>query len=123
MKLTWNNKAFQKPKTVTYVWRTEYAADVHSDPLTGRPWVYRTVQQYTDVVSLMQNRLNSTGNVTRAFEDTGHDLSRSFTRVMSLPVFYYPGITQRTNGEVVGSPRNIIDTKELIESQYYFFTG
>lgn len=127
MELTWNPPQIES-KTCTYEWTVDYASEVHngfegfSERTPARPWVYKTVQQYFDVpAELSENFLNSK-DINQAFIDTAVDLSDAFSSVMKLPVFYWPNVTKRTNDEVVGSPRNIKDQGDLINSQRYFFS-
>lgn len=61
------------------------------------------------------NKINSA--IARAFDETIDALSDAYDDAMTDETWEWDGITYRKNGEVVGSPRNIIDTEELIDSK------
>lgn len=42
----------------------------------------------------------------------------AMTQAIESPIYDWPNVTIRRNGQVVGSPRNIVDTRYFIESQY-----
>lgn len=51
-----------------------------------------------------------------AVKDVAGDLERQFKISLNSPLFAWGSTTYRRNGEVVGDPRNAIDTGELQES-------
>ena len=53
----------------------------------------------------------------RAFADTVTDLDRQFKAEISAPKWGWPGSTKRKNGQVVSSPRDIVDEGDLLASQ------
>lgn len=61
------------------------------------------------------NKINSA--IRRATDETIDALSDAYDDAMTDEVWQWDGITHRKNGEVVGSPRNILDTEELINSK------
>jgi hypothetical protein len=56
-----------------------------------------------------------------AFVDTCNDLDTPLKESISSDIWEWPRITHRRSGEVVGSPRNIIDLGNLQKSQKLFF--
>jgi hypothetical protein len=52
-----------------------------------------------------------------ALESLVEDLAVKFRELIESPVFAWPGATVRQSGEVVGSPRNIVDLGNLRDSQ------
>jgi hypothetical protein len=46
------------------------------------------------------------------------EIDRAFVEAISDERYEWPNQTLRQNGEVVGSPRNIVDTGRLVGSQY-----
>lgn len=65
-------------------------------------------------------RINSQklkGAVARAFDQTVDALSESFDDAITDDRYPWPRETQRRNGETVSSPRDIVDTGELLESK------
>lgn len=53
----------------------------------------------------------------RAFRKTVNQVESELTRAFDKPVWDWDGQTQRRNGEVAGSPRNIVDSGKLRDSQ------
>ena len=54
---------------------------------------------------------------TRAFAETGQDLSQAIQEDFEHPIWQWRRATKRKSGEIAGSPRNIVDTGALRDSQ------
>lgn len=67
------------------------------------------------------NKINNA--IRRATDQTIDALSDAYDDAMTDEVWAWDGITHRRNGEVVGSPRNILDTEELINSKVIVRSG
>lgn len=108
-------------KKATYVWNSEYAAINHNGSFSEeirrqpRPWVYKTISDFS-VESELQKEFDRTQNITTAFKNTAIKLGEEFTNTIESPVFFYPTTTYRKNGEVVTSPRNVVDMGDLRDS-------
>ena len=55
--------------------------------------------------------------LTRAFTETSEGLEQHLVGMFDDPVWGWPNQTKRQNGQVVGSPRNIVDGGDLRGSQ------
>lgn len=55
--------------------------------------------------------------VQKAFDATVELLSDAFDNAMTAEEWEWDGVTVRRNGDVVGSPRDIVDQEELINSK------
>jgi hypothetical protein len=55
--------------------------------------------------------------LTQAFQETVEVYAEQCKAEIQDPKWEWPRQTKRSNGEVVGSPRDILDTGELLESQ------
>lgn len=55
--------------------------------------------------------------VESAFDKTASDFAEAQRLQMDAEVYEWPRVTERVNGEVVSSPRDIVDTGELQDSQ------
>lgn len=62
-------------------------------------------------------------DITETFVNYSYSLSFEFTEAIEAPIWDWPRKTWRANGEVVGSPRNIVDTGALRDSQEIEFYG
>lgn len=62
------------------------------------------------------NEKEITGALQDSFREMNEVLGRKFAQAIDDPVWDWPGETQRHRGEVVGSPRNIVDRGELKSS-------
>jgi hypothetical protein len=67
------------------------------------------------------NKINNA--INRSVHETVDALSDAYDDAMTDKVWAWDGITHRKNGEVVGSPRNILDTEELINSKIIVRSG
>ncbi len=56
--------------------------------------------------------------VDAAWAEEMKAVERAFVEAISEERYEWPNQTLRQNGEVVGSPRNIVDTGKLVGSQY-----
>ncbi|MGL5719594.1 MAG: hypothetical protein ACRCYP_02185 [Alphaproteobacteria bacterium] len=110
-------------KSASYDWQVDYAEEVHNGSVSlgglrklPRPWVYEAISQYIDIVENMKLIYETTGNIDLAFADTVWDLQRAFTNAIEAEIYYWPNVTIRENGDVVESPRDIVDTGALRDS-------
>lgn len=65
--------------------------------------------------SVTINRRELLARQHRAFAAANADLHEAIVGEIASPVWDWDGTTYRRNGEVIGSPRNIIDEGELLE--------
>lgn len=54
---------------------------------------------------------------TRGMKNTMRQFGQECRKQMSEDVWAWPNITKRRNGSIVGTPRDVIDTGELLDSQ------
>lgn len=52
-----------------------------------------------------------------AFDEVLEQLARGFRELIESPVFDWPNTTRRRNGQVVSTPRDIVDRGDLRDSQ------
>lgn len=118
--LSWNPPKIQDLEAV-YDWQADHAARTHNGSFGEeirtfpRPWVYRTLSMVA-VDEMIQAYLDKDGDIKKAFDKTVEDLKKAFTETIESPIFYYPTKTYRQNGEVVTSPRDIVDRGTLRDS-------
>lgn len=55
--------------------------------------------------------------IALAFDNTVDQMSQAFDEAIETELYNYPRVTHRRSGEIVSSPRNIVDTGELLESK------
>lgn len=65
----------------------------------------------------MINRNQIRAATQKIFEHKMKSLDLEFKATFNSEIFYWPRITARRNGQVVGSPRDIVDTGKLRDSQ------
>lgn len=127
MKLTWNEDAYKIPEeaTITYRWGEglDYAADVYFG-FTGpaRPWADYIIDDEGGLENLLLNSVVK-DDFSQTFIDFGYSLGFAFQDAMESDIWYWPNFTVRKSGGIVGSPRDIVDTGALIDSQTIDFTG
>ncbi|QLE47879.1 hypothetical protein FD724_06970 [Nostoc sp. C057] len=65
-------------------------------------------------ISINSSKLNSI--INRAFDVAVDALADSFQNAIASDIWEWPRETLRNNGDLVGSPRNILDEEELYNS-------
>jgi hypothetical protein len=121
MKLNWNPPKIA-PQKATYKW-SAHALIVHEGAvldngtvLPSRRWTDHAIAQ-TPIAQTMAAHHNTSGSIDLAFQATAETLNREFRSAIESPIWSWPRTTKRSNGDVVGSPRDAVDTEELINSQ------
>ena len=127
--LTWNEPDLNIPDEAiaTYTWGDglDYAADVYfGDGYSpGRPWVDYVIDDEEDLLEgLLQDSLQPY-DVGETFVNLAYSLGFAFQDAMEAPIWFWPNQTERSDGSIVDSPRDIVDTGSLIGSQTIEFTG
>lgn len=70
----------------------------------------------TTKVVVKLNTKPLTAALKDAVKDVATDLEQQFKISLNSPLFAWGSTTYRRNGEVVGDPRNAIDTGDLLDS-------
>ncbi|WP_138503396.1 hypothetical protein [Nostoc sp. PA-18-2419] len=65
-------------------------------------------------ININQSKLNSI--INQAFDVVVEVQGEAFQNAIASPIWEWPRETVRKNGETVGSPRDRVDTEELIDS-------
>lgn len=118
---------FDPPKINTpvahYEWNCDHAAITHNGAvmrngtrIPARPWCDVAIAE-TDLGQVFRKHYGATESLQAAWELTAFETGDRFKEMISSERWQWDGITHRRNGETVGSPRNIVDTRELLESQ------
>jgi hypothetical protein len=66
-------------------------------------------------IKLDSSRLRQ--KLSKAFDATADELNNELRLAFDDPIWNWSGVTKRRNGEVVASPRDILDTTTLRDSQ------
>lgn len=111
-----------KPTKVVHGYTAPYAPDVHNgamyrdgEALDARPWVWHVIDN-TDFAKMVSDRAKSEPSISEAFIEANRDLGDLFDESIRSPIWEWPRVTVRKSGEVVGSPRNIVDEGTLANS-------
>jgi hypothetical protein len=117
----WNPPTLSVNKAI-YEWPVDYAADVHEGAIRGdtvfpaRPWTDDALSR-TDVAQEFRQAWISSEDLDESFQELAQIMFNEFHVSMASDIYTWPRTTYRKNGEVADSPRNIIDTQELYNSQ------
>ena len=121
--LSWNPPNLPSNKTAVYTWTADYAPIVHEGArvrgggeIPARPWT-RQARENLDLLKEFADQYKGTENIDQAFRGTAIAYNRQMQVEISSKVWDWPGKTKRKNGEIAGSPRDIVDTGELRNSQ------
>jgi len=123
MKMDWNPPKIPYKRSAHW-WEAEYAAHVHEGGtrldgtrFPARPWTELAVNELIDVPLAFKRHFEATNDISDAFEEVATDLDSAFKSAIQAPVYAWDRPTHRANGEYVTTPRNIVDTGELLNSQ------
>jgi hypothetical protein len=123
MKIEWNNLQIPKEAIATYEWGVDYAADVYYGEVSqsgqvkpGRQWVEVALTE-VDIPAEIATAFQAGHTIGDSFTIGAHVLDGALRDAIDAPVYRWPRKTRRSTGEVVTSPRNIVDTGELRDSQ------
>lgn len=122
MKLNWNPPQITTTKA-TFTWNVDYAADVHEGETrtdgTRRParrWTDAAIAE-TDLPQLVKDHFDETKDIGEAFKGMARDLGDRFTEMIEDERWEWDRPTRRSDGSLAGSPRDIVDTGALRDSQ------
>ena len=73
------------------------------------------------MIKIDHNRISKA--VTSAFDATIDRLSDEFDNAITADVWQWSGVTVRRNGDIVSSPRDIVDEGSLLGSQVILRRG
>lgn len=128
-RLVWNPPTFRS-REARYEWGgggAEYAPVVYfgaqlrsGGRIPGRPWITDPTNGALSRVSLVDvfaDSYQTREDTDQAFRVTANALADASKDALKTARWSWPGSTVRTNGQTVGSPRNIVDTGRLLGSQ------
>lgn len=126
-KLTWKPPALPRQKEAVHSNTAEYAAIVHNGATLrnggdypASPWMltaYFGSPAGFDPVSNFVDRFNSRESISDAFHDTANKANSEMKRLLRGKFWDWPRTTKRRNGTEVSSPRDKVDTRNLLNSQ------
>ena len=128
-KLNWNPPKPPTRTTATYTWNPQsddgfhYAALVRNGGTlrSGTRIPPRKWDEYAlgkvDLANTFADSFRRSDDLQRAFRDTAQTYNREMQKAIASRIWDWPRRTVRKSGEVVGSPRDIVDTGNLLDSQ------
>lgn len=124
-KLTWNPPALSK-RLCKFAWAADYAADVwlgQNDkgfPSWPRRWTDEAIAVFNPE-RIFADSFRVTNDLDRSFVEMCDEFDDLLREAIESDIYYWGGTTFRQNGDVVGSPRDIVDTGNLRDSQFKRF--
>lgn len=122
MRLQWNPPKIHR-QIARHINRANYALDVHAGDVRydgtrtpDRPWMTVTIEEFPILETFKENYERS-GNINEAFELTMYDLQAKMEENIQDERWEWDRVTIRQSGQLVESPRNIVDTGHLLASQ------
>lgn len=97
-----------------------YRADGSTRP--GRPWFWAAFEQF-DLAQAIADRMRSPSDMQKAFAAAALDFHGIVLDEIESKKWEWDRLTRRKNGALVGSPRDIVDTGELRNSQEFFVSS
>lgn len=123
MPLKWTAPQRVAPSTAVFEWSAEYAAVVHNGAtlrnggkIPARPWTVRARQEL-DLVDQYVQAYKRTKDLGVSLRQTAIAYDRKMAELINQKVWDWPNTTRRRSGEIAKSPRDIVDTKALANSQ------
>jgi hypothetical protein len=118
----WNPPTLTANKAI-YEWDVDYAEKVHEGEIgrsgnvyPARPWTDDAIGRM-DIEQEFRQAWIASEDLNTSFEELSQILFNEFHVSMASSIWNWPSITTRKSGEIVGSPRTIIDLGGLYESQ------
>lgn len=109
--------------TARYEWDVDYATKVHEGDISrsgniypARPWTDDAIGRI-DIEREFREAWIDNEDLDDTFRDFAQLMFNEFHVSMASDIWNWPGGTFRKSGEYVTSPRNVIDTQELYNSQ------
>ena len=125
--LRWNPPKLSAP-TAVYEWPVDYAAANHNGAtlrnggtIPARPWTEYPLENGLRLDEDLADNFKRSQNLDSAFRATATTYNRAMQQAIASPVWNWPRRTLRRSGEVAGSPRNIVDEGDLLDSQKLSF--
>lgn len=123
MPLKWNPPSRVSPSTAVFEWSAEHATIAHNGAkfrtgggVLARRWTERARNE----VSLVDEYVKAyrrTEDLGESLKQTAIIYDRKMAELINQKVWGWPNVTKRKSGEIARSPRDIVDTKELANSQ------
>ena len=119
-----------KFQVATFKWDVDYAAKLHEgwtlkngESAPARPWVWVTADSFNfkkEFSTILSPNSSKSKSLGEAIKDSFVKLSNGFGEEMQnsirSPIWNWPRYTLRKSGDLVGSPRDIVDLGGLINS-------
>ena len=123
-----------KSQVATFMWDIDYATKLHEgwtfksgESAPARPWVWLTADSFNfkeEFSTILSSNFSKSKSLGELIKDSFVKLSSNFGEEMQnsiqSPIWNWPRYTLRKSGDLVGSPRDIVDLGGLINS--YSFT-
>lgn len=119
-----NFKRIDIPRKIiaTYRWSAPHAVIVHEGATMrngteypARPFATNTAQEF-DFEGEYADRLESSKDFRQSFFEVAENFGEACQGAIKDPRWDWPRQTVRRNGQTVTSPRDIVDTQELLDS-------
>jgi hypothetical protein len=125
VKANWRKLDIPEPQVGVHTWSDEYAAFVHEGTMSpsgvetpARPWAANALDDY-DFDAKYTEVFQETGSFREAFLAASQGYGELAQQYLTDQIWDWPRATARKNGEVVTSPRDIVDTGALRDSYKY----
>lgn len=92
----------------------DHRADGSTRP--GRPWFWTALEQF-DLAKSIALRMRSPKDAQKAFSAAAMDFHEIVLNEIESKKWEWDRLTRRKSGALVGTPRDIVDTGELRNSQ------
>ena len=117
-----------KSQVATFKWDVDYATKLHEgwslksgESAPARPWVWLTAdsfnfkEEFSTILS--KNKNLSLGELIKdSFVKLSSNFGKEMQDSIQSPIWNWPRYTLRKSGDLVGSPRDIVDLGGLINS-------
>ena len=125
--LRWNPPRLTS-HTARYKWGVPYAAAQHEGAtlrnggtIPPRPWTEYPLENGLRLDQDLAGNYRRSQNLDAAFKATAITYNRAMQEAIASPVWNWPRRTVRSDGSIAGSPRDILDTGDLLNSQKLSF--
>ena len=123
MRINWHPPDLSAIPTAEHKYPKDYAVEVHDgdgDRKPARPWMETAIWEF-DFAQAIADEIRGAdftrASLVFAWMRANEELGYAMDDAMNDERWSWPRLTYRQNGDVAGSPRDIVDTGELRDSR------
>lgn len=130
VKASWRSHSIPRQIKATFFWSTPYVVYVHEGAtlrngteLPARPWTTIARQEFDFKNQFRYHFGQSNYDFRQAFISTAEEFGGVCQDALRSPIWDWPRTTVRKSGQVVSSPRDVVDMGGIVNSYRWEVSG